>query len=245
MYPYASQAFGQIGFQGQINYQIKRKSKIGGRYGTDIMINYSRIHKTKQNLTQEVIDAGGNMDGTDGYTSPFFGAGKLLFQDLNVEISRKFNNTWKLTLGYVFFIYNQEALEGHVGDPNITSHTVIADLTCKINNKHALRLELQHLFTKEGRISLLPPQQGNWIYGLLEYSIAPKWFIAVMDSYNYGNENKSNRIQYFNISGAFVYKTTKISVNFGKQYKGILCVGGACRTVPASYGAGLTIVSNF
>jgi hypothetical protein len=240
MYPYASQAFGQIGFQGQINYQIKKKSKIGGRYGTDIMINYSRVHSARQDSTAEIreaIAAGKDISGTDGFASPFFGVGKLLFQDLNVEISRKFSNAWKLTLGYVFLIYNQEVIEGHVGEPNITSHTVIADLTCKINNKHALRLELQHLNTKEAK--------GNWAYGQLEYSIAPKWFVSVLNRWNYGNPDKSKRISYYSVSGSFVYKTTKISLSFGKQYEGILCVGGVCRAVPASYGAGLSIVSNF
>ena len=237
MYPYASQSLGQIGFQGQINYQIKKKSKVGGKYGTDIMLNYSRVHALKKNLVEDAVNAGGDMSGTDGYTASFFGAGDLLFQDFNIEISRKFTNAWKLAVSYVFLEYNQDVIEGHVGEPNVVSHTAIADLTYKINSKHALRLELQHLSAKEGK--------GNWAYGQLEYSISPKWFISVLDRWNYGNDDPKKRIHYYAISGSFVYKTTKVSLSFGKQYEGILCVGGVCRAVPASYGAGLSVVTSF
>ena len=237
MYPYASQNLGQIGFQAQVNYQIKKKSKIGGRYGTDIMVNYSRINAIRQDLVEDAVNAGGDMAGTDGYTTKFFGFGDLLFQDLNIEISRKFTNAWRLSLGYVFLTYNQAVIEGHVGEPNVISHTVIADLTYKINSKHALRLELQNLYSEEGK--------GDWAYGQLEYSISPKWFISVLDRWNYGNPDTDKRIHYYTISGSFVYKTTKVTLSFGKQFEGILCVGGVCRSVPASYGAGLSVVTSF
>jgi hypothetical protein len=236
MYPYASQSLGQIGFQAQVNYQIKKKSKIGGRYGTDIMVNYSRINAIEQNQVQEAIDAG-SMAGTDGYTTKFFGFGDLLYQDLNIEISRRFTPAWQLTIGYVFLTYNQAVIEGHVGEPNVISHTVIADLTYKINSKHALRLELQNLYSEEGK--------GDWAYGQLEYSISPKWFISILDRWNYGNPDTDKRIHYYTISGSFVYKTTKVTLSFGKQFEGILCVGGVCRSVPASYGAGLSVVTSF
>lgn len=237
MYPYASQALGQIGFQAQVNYQIPKKTKIGGKYGTDIMLNYSRMHGIKQQMVEEAIANGGDMAGTDGYTSKFFAFGDLYYQDFNIEISRKFTKAWKLALSYVFLTYNQSVIEGHVGEPNVNSHTVIADLTYKINNKHALRLELQHMYAKE--------HKGSWAYAQLEYTIAPKWFISVLDRWNYGNPDPSKRIHYYMVSGSFVYKTTKVTLNFGKQYEGILCVGGVCRAVPASYGVGLSVVTSF
>ena len=237
MYPYASQPLGQIGFQAQVNYQIKKKSKIGGKYGTDITVNYSRIHDIERNLVDEVIEQNGDMKGTDGYSSSFFGFGQLLFQDLNVEISRKFNNRWKASLAYIFLTYNQDVIEGHIGEPNVVSHTVVGDITCKFNSSHALRLELQHLQTKEAK--------KNWFYAQLEYSIAPNWFISVLDRWNYGNPDPEKRVHYYGIGGSFVYKTTKITLNFGKQYEGILCVGGVCRAVPASYGLGVSVVSSF
>ena len=236
MYPYASQPLGQIGFQAQVNYQIKKKSKIGGKYGTDIAVNYSRIHDITRNWVEEA-NKQGTMKGTDGYASPFLGFGDLLFQDLNVEISRKFNSRWKAAASYIFLTYNQAVIEGHAGEPNVASHTVVGEVTCKLNSTHALRLEMQHLSAKEAK--------RNWLYAQLEYSIAPHWFISVLDRWNYGNPVPEKQVHYYGISSSFAYKTTKITLNFGKQYEGILCVGGVCRSVPASYGMGLSVVSSF
>lgn len=242
MYAYSSQAIGQIGFQAEVNYKIPKKTIIGGKYGTDIMVNYSRIHGIKKNYVPEAIETDGTIvvDGTDGYTSPFFAFGKeVYFEDFNIEIGRRFNKSWKLILSYVYLNYNMEVIEGHTGDPNVHAHTVIADLTYKITDKHALRMELQHMNTKQ--------DEGNWAYAQLEYSIAPRWFISILDRWNYGNPDKSKRAQlhYYNVSSSFVYKTTKVSLGFGKQYEGILCVGGVCRVVPAAYGLNLSIVTSF
>ena len=236
MYAYSSQAVGQIGFQAEVNYKIPKKTAIGGRYGTDIMVNYSRIHGIKKDYVPEAILDKGiiNVNGTDGYTSPFFAFGKeVYFEDFNIEISRRFNKSWKLIVSYVYLNYNMEVIEGHTGEPNVYAHTFIADLTYKINDRHALRLELQHMNTKQ--------DEGNWAYGQLEYSIAPRWFFSVLDRWNYSKPNK----HYYNVSTSFVHKTSKFSISFGKQYEGILCVGGVCRVVPASYGCNLSVVTSF
>ncbi|MDY0014671.1 MAG: DUF6029 family protein [Bacteroidales bacterium] len=240
MYAYSSQAVGQIGFQAEVTYKIPKKTVIGGKYGTDIMANYSRIHGIKKNFVPEAIATDGTimLAGTDGYTSPFFAFGKeVYFEDFNIEIGRRFNKSWKLILSYVYLNYNMEVIEGHTGEPNVYTHTVIGDLTYKINDKHALRLELQHMNTKQ--------DDGNWMYAQLEYSIAPRWFFSVLDRWNYGNPEKEKQVHYYNVSTSFVHKTSKFSLSFGKQYEGILCVGGVCRVVPASYGCNLSIVTGF
>lgn len=232
-YSYASQPNGQIGAQCQINYQIPKKTKIGGKYGTDITLNYARYHT----IDKVFVDSTGeNISGTDGYTSNFCKWGKeLLYQDLGIEISRKFDKRWKLILAYNWLIYNMEELQGHGG--MFHGHNVAADLTCKINSKHALRLEAQHLYSKD--------DLGSWVYAMLEYSISPKWFISVGDQWNYGNVDPKYRLHYYNISAAFVIKTTRIALSYGKTKEGILCVGGVCRTVPASNGIGLSVSTSF
>ena len=68
---------------------------------------------------------------------------------------------------------------------------------------------------------------------------------SVLDAWNYGNKTKEKQIHYYNVSTSFVYKTSKFSLSFGKQKEGILCVGGVCRAVPASYGCNLSIVTSF
>lgn len=234
-YSYASQANGQIGAQLQVNYQIPKKTKLGGKYGTDITFNFSRFHDIEQSSVP-MADSLGTMSGTEGYKSGFFKFGKkLLYQDVGIEFSHRFDKRWKLILAYNYITYNMDVLQGHGGI--LQGHLVSSDLTCKINNKHALRLELQHLYTKEDK--------GSWLYGMLEYSISPNWFISVGDQWNYGNSEKSQRIHYYNVSAAFVWHTTRIALNFGKTREGILCVGGVCRSVPASYGMGLSVTTSF
>lgn len=234
-YSYASQPNSQIGAQIQVNYQIPKKTKLGGKYGTDLTFNYSRFHNTDQQPVPAAADLG-TLTGTDGYTSSFFKFGPdLLYQDVGFEFSHRFTKQWKLILAYNYITYNLEKLQGHKG--MMRGHLVAADLQYKVNTKHALRLELQHLYTKDDK--------GSWMYGMLEYSISPKWFISVGDQWNYGNVDPNMRLHYFNVAGAFVWNTTRIALNFGKTQEGILCIGGVCRAVPASYGVGLSVTTSF
>ena len=236
-YTYASQPNGQIGVQAQVNYKIPKGSKIGGKYGIDITANYARFHNVEQKLVPDA-EANGIMNGTDGYTSRFFAFGDdLLYQDIGIEFSHRFNNkNWKLDLAYNFITYNLTILQGHPS-PLFKGHNVMGKVTYKINTKHALKFEAHHLYAKE--------DDGSWLYGLLEYSIAPHWFISVSDQWNYGNADKMHRTHYYNIAAAFVIKTTRIALNFGKTKEGILCIGGVCRSVPASYGLGLNVTTSF
>ena len=236
-YTYASQPNGQIGVQAQVNYKIPKGSKIGGKYGIDITANYARFHNVEQKLVP-YAEKVGNTAGTDGYTSRFFAFGDdLLYQDIGIEFSHRFNNkNWKLDLAYNFITYNLTILQGHPS-PLFKGHNVMGKVTYKINTKHALKFEVNHLYAKE--------DDGSWLYGLLEYSIAPHWFISVSDQWNYGNADKLHRTHYYNIAAAFVIKTTRIALNFGKTKEGILCIGGVCRSVPASYGLGLNVTTSF
>jgi hypothetical protein len=234
-YSYSSQPNNQIGVQGQINYKIAKNSLIGGKYGIDLTFNYSRFHTIDKVIVQEAID-NDTPYGTEGYSSAFFKFGKdLLYQDFGFDITKKLNKKFKLALSYNYIDYNLLILQGH-GEMVHLNH-VTSELTYRLNDKHALRGELHGLFTKE--------DMGSWVYGLLEYSISPKWFFSIGDQYNYGNSNDDLKIHYYNFSIAYVIGTTRIAANFGKTKEGILCIGGVCRAVPASYGMGINIATKF
>lgn len=234
-YAYACLPNGQIGFQAQVNYLVPKKTKIGGKYGTDITLSYCRFHDIDR-VIDAAAEANGTMQGTEGYTSSFFKFGEeLLYQDAGIEISRKFDKRWKLVLAYNYINYNLELLQGH--GELVKAHHTGFDLTCKLNKKHALRLESQFLFTKQ--------DNGNYVFALLEYSISPRWFFSIGDQWNYGNPNPDMRLHYYNVAASFVYGTTRVSLNFGKVKEGMLCIGGVCRAVPASYGLGLNITTTF
>ncbi|PKP19906.1 MAG: hypothetical protein CVU04_05045 [Bacteroidetes bacterium HGW-Bacteroidetes-20] len=221
--------------QGQINYQIPKKSLFGGKYGTDLTFNYSRFHSIDKNIVDEAI-INGTPYGTDGYTSSFFKFGKeLLYQDFGFDITRKLNKKWKLALSYNYIDYNLLLLQGH--GEMVHLHHISSDVTYRITDKHAIRTEIHALFTKE--------DMGDWAYAMIEYSISPKWFFSIGDQYNYGNDLDEMKIHYYNFSVAYVIGTTRIAANFGKTKEGILCIGGVCRAVPASYGVGLNVTTKF
>ena len=236
MYPYATQPNGEMALAGQVNYKIKKNSKIGGKYGTDIALNFSRINSIKMEPAEG--ETGIGESGTLGYQSPFFAIGdELYFQDLNIEIQRKFSSRYKLLLSYVYLNYNMDVIEGHPGDPMVKAHIVIADMTYKFDETNAIKLELQNLSTKQ--------DEGDWLLFLAEYTIAPKWFFTFSDQYNYGNPDEDRQFHYMNVAAGYTQGSNRLSLSYGKQREGIVCVSGVCRNVPASNGFTLTLTSSF
>jgi len=236
MYPYSTQPNGEMGAQLEITYNIKKKTKLGGKYGIDVSLNYSRanaIDRMQVNDTTAIMES-----GTLGYKSDFFTLGKdLYFEDFNIEVEKRFSKKLRAVFGYLYQSYNKEVVEGHPGAPMVYAHIGILDLSYKLKEKKSVQVELQHLMTKQDK--------GNWAMAMVQYTIAPKWFFAVGDLYNYGNEEKDRQIHYYNVSAGFIKNTNRISITYGKQREGILCVGGVCRFVPASNGITLTIISSF
>jgi len=236
-YPYATQSTGQIGYQAQINYKLKKNTFLGGKYGMDIALNFSDIHAIEKTALNDTIITD-QTTYTEGYKSNFISWGKeKYFTDFNLEITKKISSKWKLIFNYVYFEYNKAIIEGHPGTPMVYAHVGIADISYKITDQKSLRVELQHMSTKQ--------DMKNWALALVEYSIAPKWFFTLQDMYNYENDQIDKRIHYYSGAITFVKGTTRVALGYGKQRQGIVCVGGVCRQVPASNGVSMTIVSSF
>ncbi|MFZ4412500.1 MAG: DUF6029 family protein [Bacteroidales bacterium] len=236
IYPYATQANGEMGIQGEVVYTVPKNTILGGKYGAEIKLNFSRATSIEKDTAG--LNIHGYEGGTAGYTSGFFKFGKeLYFQDFNIEILKKINNRLKGSISWVNLVYNKEIIEGHPGAPVIYANVFIADVNYKITANKSIRTEIQHLNTKQ--------DEGNWIMGMLEYSIAPQWFFSVSDQYNYGNEIAAKKIHYYNLGFGFNRNSSRVQLSYGKQREGILCVGGVCRLVPASYGLNITITSSF
>jgi len=235
IYPYATQMNGETALQGQVIYSVPKKSKLGGKYGMKLELNYSLVHGLDTEPVEWVIPD--KPSGTDGYSADFFAWGDLYFQDLNITLKRKVSPSFKFTLEYVNLTYNIEVIEGHPDEPIVHASIGIIDMTYKMAAKKSLRLELQHLFTEQDK--------GDWAMFLLEFNIAPKWFFTIMDQYNYGNPDSEMQLHYFIGNIAYVQGPHRISLGYGRQREGLLCVGGVCRQVPASNGFTLSISSSF
>ena len=236
MYPYATQPNGEMGFQIQINYKVPKKSKIGGKYGMGISINYSQMNNIAREKANDTAYIG--QSGTMGWTSDFFKFGDQIFnRDLTIEIDKKFTKKFKSTFKYIYQDYDIATILGHTGDPNVKANIGIVDMTYKITSKKSIRWELQGLWTKEDK--------GDWVAALIEYTISPHWFFTIADQYNYGNKHSYEQIHYYTGSFGYTLKTTRFALTYGRQREGVVCVGGVCRQVPASSGFYVTISSSF
>ena len=229
IYPYATQPNGEIGYEAEVSYQFKKNTAIGGEYGANLILNYSAASGLK---TEEV-------EGKDLYKSDYSAIGNDYYRDASIEFTKKINKKWKFTGMGIYQFYDKDVVENQGAEQYDTVQAIIliADITYKITDKHALRLEAQHLQTSD--------DFGSWMYGLLEYTYSPNWFVAVGDMYNYGNNDSERRFHYLSLNAGYTKNTTRIALGYGKQREGIFCVGGVCRNVPASNGFTLSVGTSF
>ncbi len=239
MYQYATQTNGEMGTRAEIMYKFKKESFLGGKNGTEISVSYATaydINRVSANDTTAIA-----IKGYDGYKSNFFEIGdELFYNDLNIGLHKKIGDKFKLNVEYLNQTINYEQLRGevdHSGNKMVYSNIGIVDLTWKIKSKRTLRFEFQGLFTKQDK--------QDWAMGLIEYTMAPHWFIAVYDAYNYGNLHSDLKIHYVNTSVGYMKNSTRIQLSYGKSMEGVICVGGVCRVVPATNGFALSITSSF
>lgn len=239
LYPCATQADGELGIQFDIFYKFKKGSRLGGKYGTKIAINYSQIN---------ALEGGPSfLNDIRTHTPTFINFDEVLhYQDFNISVAKKINR--KLNTNFIFAnqTYNKDVLEGKpIGDYGILNSTIlVSDISYKIKDGHTIRLELQTLMSsqiEDGK----QPKEGDWSMSLIEYTISPHWFLSIQDMYNYGNEDINKQLHYVNINAGFIKGANRFEIGYGKKREGIFCVGGVCKTVPSSNGFSLSVSSSF
>jgi hypothetical protein len=227
IYPYATQPNGEMAYQGDITYTLKKDSKLGGKYGTTILVNYAAAN----GLDTTTLASG------LGYKANYTKLGKVYYKDFNVEIQKKVSKPLKFTFFYANFVYDKDVAQGKVNEGKVYANIEVLEFTYKFNDKHALRMEFQGLQTKQ--------DHGDWATIVAEYTISPKWFFSTVNQYNYGNHIKAERLFYPIGQIGFIKNSTRITLGYGRQRAGIFCIGGICRVVPASNGATISISSSF
>jgi hypothetical protein len=231
LYPYATQFNGELGFQATLYYSIPRKTPLGGKYGTKLEVNFSRYHAPDTVFVEPGFR----------YESNFLGdPANLYFQDFNVEVNRRWNKKFRTLMTYIWIKYNKDIIE--FGTPAagfglVEIHAAILEGQYKINKNLSFRTELQHMFTRQ--------DLGSWAMILGELSVSPNWYITLFDEYNYGNPDPGRRTHYYNASLAYAFGSSRIALSYSRQRRGLLCVGGICREVPASNGLNLNITSSW
>jgi hypothetical protein len=164
-----------------------------------------------------------------------------LYREALVSAEVRTIEKWIFTGGIQYIIYNQALYQQKVKEdyPNIFALTPYIDVTYKIRETKSIRAELQYMSTKQ--------DYGSWIYGLLEFSMAPKWSFAVSDMYN-NKPNKAhvNKAQHYpSVFLAHTRGPHRFTLNYVKQVEGINCTGGVCRYEPAFSGVRIGVISTF
>ena len=248
LYPYATQPTGEFGMQGEATFTIPKGSFLGDD-ATTVTLNSSVIHALDTTRQQTVLPSG---DTTDNlyYNANFMWDERIFFQDINIEIQRKFGKDFKVTLAYINLKYDQDVIERRAAINEskfgvITANFAVAELWFKTAKTQSLRTELQWMGVTHQPGAELALQNGDWAMVLFEYTISPNWFFTVFDEWNYGNEDPDLRIHYPNATVAWVKDALRLQGGYGRVRGGILCVGGICRPVPASNGFNLSVQYSF
>ena len=163
-----------------------------------------------------------------------------LYRELFGEVVLDGLGSWKVQAGAQYLEYNMTIYRTKP-QPFLFAITPYVELTYLINGSQSLRMELQYMNTKQ--------DYGSWVFGLLEYNVAPKFSLSVSDMYNikpnYENSDVHGAYHYPSIYGAFSKGPHRFSLAYVKQVAGINCTGGVCRYEPAFSGIKATLNTRF
>ena len=162
--------------------------------------------------------------------------GGQLYREIYTEVTLKKRRKWTLITGLQLQSYNQEIFEGKPGVPIVETVTPYADFLYKIDRKKSIRFETQYMSTQE--------DFGSWLFGLVEFGIAPHWIFEISDMWNV-KPKKTGKIHYPTVGAVYSIGANRFSLRYVKQVEGVVCSGGICRLEPAFSGVRLQISSNF
>ena len=229
-YPYATNSNGEWAFQAEFGYSFKKGTTLGGKYGTKVKFNLSHVRGLDYDGVKNPV-ADGRVIGSNGYKSSFFKMGETYYQDIDVQIEKRFTRDFSLIFMYMNERYNMTVIEGHGG--MIKSNILIADGKYKFSPKLTLRCELQYQFCKG--------DDGDWAFGLAELSWAPHWMFTINDMWNCGE----TKVHYYQALVTYSLKSHRIQAGYGRTCAGFNCSGGVCRWVPATRGFTLSYNYSF
>ncbi len=172
---------------------------------------------------------------------------KLFYREFYLESTIKVpKKPWKLMLGVQAVDYNQFIFEQK--GKYVHTLTPFSEFTWKFDRKKSLRIEAQYLMTKRnyrlfGQEDPNPEKDqdlADWVYGLVEFNIAPHWSFSISDTYNFGDKD-----HFYSANAYYTIKTTRFSLGYIKMNEGIICTGGVCRFQPAFSGVKLGFTTSF
>lgn len=211
LYPYGThKTANEWAFQGEIRYTWKRKTLMGGKYGTTLKLNASHIR--------------GTADTWFGMTDEPY------YTDINLELNKKLTKEWYIGAMLMYQTYNKNVVEGH-GDL-VRAGIGVVEAKYAMNKNIQMRGELQYMFTKQ--------DEGQWIAALYELSLWRKWVVSGQWMYNIGGAHESTNEHYYTIGGTYTHGAHRVMASYTKTREGFNCSGGVCRYVPKQEGVALS-----
>lgn len=222
---------GEIGGQVDVYYSL-RNPKARGKYW-NFHANFSMFN---------------TLDHGWMYDSNRIIEGRNAWLDINFDVDRQWSKKLKTTFLYSFQKWDEslnhsDALED--GAHYCASHIFVGDVTYKFNKKHSMRVELQYLSSDD--------YEGDWVAGLIEYNLAPKFSFYVSDMWNFeetdlnysASTEKHYLMHYYQVGATYTHSSYRVQLAYGRNRAGYVCSGGACRYQPAYTGFNLAFTMSF
>lgn len=204
----------------------------------------ARYTPASQNLSEigacgdVLISPNDNFNLTLTYTHINTLAAVKLYREAYAEAEYRGWDDFILTGGVQYMQYNQELYQSKPKVPIINSVTPFFELIYRLDKKRSLRTQWEYQSTAQ--------DYGSWLFGLVEFNIAPKFSFAVSDMYNVTKgPNATGQHHYYSFFTAYTKGPNRFTLAYVKQVDGINCTGGVCRYEPAFSGIKVSCTSTF
>jgi hypothetical protein len=226
----------QILLDGMVNWQpvvaIIRPHRLLARYSPASQDNSEMAYKADVFIAPN-DDYNINLN----YTHMNSLSGNKLYEEIFADAEYRGFKKWILGGGIQYLEYNLQVYRNEPL-PFMFSVTPFVDVTYRINDKKAIRVELEYQDKKQ--------DMGSMFFGLAEFTVAPKWSFALSNMYVFKpNYAKFENFNYPTIFTAYTKGPHRFSLAYVKQIAGINCTGGVCRYEPAFSGVRAMITSSF
>ncbi len=162
---------------------------------------------------------------------------ELLWREAQVEATYKKKRDMRIIGGVQWRQYNQDVFEQKPNAPTVQTITPFLDFSYRISRKRNIRAELQYMYTEQ--------DLGQWMYGLVEFTIAPNWSFSVSDEINIVPKGSAKVEHFYSLFTSYTKGANRFTLSYVKQREGIVCTGGVCRFEPEFEGARFTVNSTF
>lgn len=211
---------GEIGGLVDFFYTFKKRTALGGKYGTKLSSNLSYWALPEAEFDTKNLS----------YKSDFLKFGKKMNRSFSINLNKKFSRKVKSEITYInTILYDSSSY--------IDFEVLATETTVKFKNRRSLKVKLQHLWTTQDK--------RNWLASGLEFNLNRSFSFYADNMINYGNEDIKRRVNFYNFGANYTTGATRIALNYGRQRGGLFCAGGICRFVDDNTGLSLNINTSF